>query len=225
MCGQAANAVFHRNGARRAQLLFGTPEVKVLHGALRQVLPLGDGLGLHIALHHDHAHAALAKLNRNYRPIAVLDSHEFTVAGRYLEKFHGVQRYDALLQTPTTANVHEFVGKAANEWYLLPMQKALTDQGMRVKAFDPVAGPNAAKMLADNKLVEVVNDQYDAIKDADALMVVTEWNQFRNPDFAEMKLALRAPILFDGRNLYNPTQVAEAGFAYFCIGQGAPGLC
>ena len=72
---------------------------------------------------------ALAKLNRNYRPIAVLDSHEFTVAGRYLEKFHGVQRYDALLQTPTTANVHEFVGKAANEWYLLPMQKALTDQG------------------------------------------------------------------------------------------------
>ena len=103
--------------------------------------------------------------------------------------------------------------------------KALTDQGMRVKAFDPVAGPNAAKMLADNKLVEVVNDQYDAIKDADALMVVTEWNQFRNPDFAEMKLALRAPILFDGRNLYNPTHVAEAGFAYFCIGQGAPGLC
>lgn len=72
---------------------------------------------------------ALAKLSRSYRPIAVFDSHEFTVAGRYLEKFQGVQRYDALLQTPTTANVHEFVGKAANEWYLLPMQKALTEQG------------------------------------------------------------------------------------------------
>lgn len=73
---------------------------------------------------------ALAKLSRNYRPVAVFDSHEFTVAGRYLEKFQAVQRYDALLQTPTTANTHEFVGKAANEWYLLPMQKALTDQGM-----------------------------------------------------------------------------------------------
>ncbi len=72
---------------------------------------------------------ALAKLSRIYRPIAVFDSHEFTVAGRYVEKFKGVQRYDALLQTPTTANVHEFVGKAANEWYLLPMQKALTEQG------------------------------------------------------------------------------------------------
>lgn len=73
---------------------------------------------------------ALAKLSRNYRPVAVFDSHEFTVAGRYLDKFQAVQRYDALLQTPTTANTHEFVGKAANEWYLLPMQKALTDQGM-----------------------------------------------------------------------------------------------
>ena len=72
---------------------------------------------------------ALAKLSRNYRPIAIFDSHEFTVAGRYIDKFKGVQRYDALLQTPTTANVHEFVGKAANEWYLLPMQKALTEQG------------------------------------------------------------------------------------------------
>lgn len=72
---------------------------------------------------------ALAKLSRNYRPMAVFDAHEFTVAGRYLEKFKGVQRYDALLQTPSTANVHEFIGKAANEWYLLPMQKALTEQG------------------------------------------------------------------------------------------------
>jgi len=73
---------------------------------------------------------ALAKLSRNYRPLAVLDAHEFTVAGRYLEKFKGVQRYDALLQPPTTANVHEFVSKAANEWYLLPIQKALTEQGL-----------------------------------------------------------------------------------------------
>ncbi|TDS78182.1 zinc carboxypeptidase [Comamonas sp. JUb58] len=72
---------------------------------------------------------ALAKLGRIYRPIAVFDAHEFSVAGRYLEKFKGVQRYDALLQTPTTSNVHEFIAKASTEWYLLPMQKALTEQG------------------------------------------------------------------------------------------------
>ena len=72
---------------------------------------------------------ALAELVRAYRPIAAFDSHEFTVAGRYIEKFQGVQRYDTLLQTPTTGNIHEFVAKASNEWYLLPMQKALTDQG------------------------------------------------------------------------------------------------
>ena len=101
--------------------------------------------------------------------------------------------------------------------------KALTEQGMRIRAFDPVAGPNAAQILADNKLVDVVADQTAALKGADALMVVTEWNQFRNPDFGEIKAALRAPILFDGRNLYSPAQVAEAGFAYFCIGQGGKG--
>ena len=92
---------------------------------------------------------------------------------------------------------------------------------MRVKAFDPVAGPNAAKILRNNKLVEVVDEQYAALKGADALMVVTEWNQFRNPDFKAVKAELNALILFDGRNLYNPALVAGAGFAYFCIGQGA----
>ena len=103
----------------------------------------------------------------------------------------------------------------------LAIIEALTAKGMRVKAFDPVAGPNAAKILRNNKLVEVVDEQYAALKGADALMVVTEWNQFRNPDFKAVKAELSAPILFDGRNLYNPALAAGAGFAYFCIGHGA----
>ena len=98
--------------------------------------------------------------------------------------------------------------------------EALTAQGMNIRAFDPVAGANAAKLLAGNPLVEIVDEQYAALKGADALMVVTEWNQFRNPDFKTIKAALSAPILFDGRNLYNPAQAAGAGFAYFCVGQG-----
>lgn len=96
----------------------------------------------------------------------------------------------------------------------------LTAHGMKIRAFDPVASDNAAAILKDNPLVELVKDQYSACQGADALMVVTEWNQFRNPDFASIKGMLSAPLLFDGRNLYNAASVAEHGFAYFCIGKG-----
>lgn len=73
---------------------------------------------------------ALARLVRNYRPIAVIDAHEYTVAGRYLEKFHALQRYDMLLQHATTANLPEFITKAALEWYRQPVLKALETQGL-----------------------------------------------------------------------------------------------
>ena len=95
----------------------------------------------------------------------------------------------------------------------------LTSRGMKIRAFDPVAADNARTIFADNKLVEIVDDQYAACKGAQALMVVTEWNQFRNPDFAKVRSLLTAPLLFDGRNLYSPTTMAAHGFAYFCIGR------
>lgn len=99
---------------------------------------------------------------------------------------------------------------------------ALTGAGMRIRAFDPVAGDNARRIFADNPLVEILDDQYAVCEGAQALLVVTEWNQFRNPDFARVKSLLSAPLLFDGRNLYSPSAMAERGFAYFCIGR-APG--
>ncbi|GAB6176806.1 UDP-glucose/GDP-mannose dehydrogenase family protein [Desulfobaculum senezii] len=95
----------------------------------------------------------------------------------------------------------------------------LTERGMRVKAFDPVAGPNSRKALEGNDLVEIVDEQYAALEDADALAVVTEWNQFRKPDFQQIKDKLSAPIIFDGRNLYSPSELAADGFAYFSIGR------
>ncbi len=101
----------------------------------------------------------------------------------------------------------------------LELIRHLTGLGMRVQAFDPVAGPNARRILADNPLVTICEDQYAALKDASALAVVTEWNQFRNPEFAKIKKALTAPILFDGRNLYSPALMAAEGFAYFCVGR------
>ena len=96
---------------------------------------------------------------------------------------------------------------------------ALTEAGMKIRAFDPVAGENARRIFADNPLVEILDDQYAVCDGAQALLVVTEWNQFRNPDFARVKSLLSAPILFDGRNLYSPAAMAERGFAYFCIGR------
>ena len=95
----------------------------------------------------------------------------------------------------------------------------LTAQGMKVRAFDPVAGENGRKALEGNDLVEIVDDQYAALDGADALAVVTEWNQFRNPDFDTLREKLSVPVIFDGRNLYKPKIVAANGFAYFCIGR------
>lgn len=83
----------------------------------------------HLLLNTPEAQA-LARLTRDYRPIAVLDAHEYTVAGRFLEKFGAIQKYDALLQYATTANVPEFLTKAAREWYHQPMAAALQGQGL-----------------------------------------------------------------------------------------------
>lgn len=97
--------------------------------------------------------------------------------------------------------------------------KVLTGTGMKVRAFDPIASKNAKKIFADNPLVEIIDGQYETCAGADALLVVTEWNQFRNPDFDEIKKLLTSAVLFDGRNLYNPKMMSERGFAYFSIGR------
>ena len=92
---------------------------------------------------------------------------------------------------------------------------------MRVVAYDPVAGPNTRAHFAGNELLSVVDDQYAVLEEADCLAVVTEWNQFRNPDFTRIKKMLKAPIIFDGRNLYSPQLLADLGIAYVCIGRQA----
>ncbi|WP_243362956.1 UDP-glucose dehydrogenase family protein [Fundidesulfovibrio terrae] len=98
----------------------------------------------------------------------------------------------------------------------------LTAKGMKIRCFDPVAGPNTRKEFEGNELVEVVDEQYAVLEGATALAVVTEWNQFRNPDFDRIKKSLKAPLIFDGRNLYSPSLLGEMGFAYFCIGRRDP---
>jgi UDPglucose 6-dehydrogenase len=97
----------------------------------------------------------------------------------------------------------------------------LTAAGMQVKAFDPAAGHRAHHLLKTNPLLQICEQQYEALEGADALAVVTDWNQFRNPDFGRMKSLLNLPVIFDGRNLYDPEFVSAQGFEYYSIGRAA----
>jgi len=101
----------------------------------------------------------------------------------------------------------------------LEIIKKLTKAGMKVKAFDPEAGENSRKALIGNNLAAILEDQYQVLDQSDALVVVTDWNQFRNPDFKKIKKMLKAPVIFDGRNLYSSSLLATQGFAYFGIGR------
>ncbi|MDL2210701.1 UDP-glucose 6-dehydrogenase, partial [Desulfovibrio sp. OttesenSCG-928-O18] len=101
----------------------------------------------------------------------------------------------------------------------LSIIEELTAKGMKIKAYDPVAAKNAARILADNTLVSFPDSQYAALDGADALLVVTEWNQFRTPDFSRIKAALSVPVIFDGRNLYSPSHLEEMGFTYISVGR------
>jgi UDPglucose 6-dehydrogenase len=89
--------------------------------------------------------------------------------------------------------------------------------GAKVQAFDPEA-MKVARGLFGAK-VTFVDKSYDALKGADALAIVTEWNEFREPDFTKMRKLLKSPVIFDGRNLYSPATMKEQGFTYYAIGR------
>lgn len=97
--------------------------------------------------------------------------------------------------------------------------KALTAAGAHITAYDPKAMPNARRLLEGTKNLDFATDQYEALRGADALLITTEWEQFRSPDFARMKSLLTAPIIFDGRNLYAPDSMEQEGFYYNSIGR------
>ncbi len=86
-------------------------------------------------------------------------------------------------------------------------------------ATDPVAIPAVRKLLGDRIGFEEGN--YVAAEGADALVLVTEWNEFRRPSFDRLKQIMRQPVIFDGRNVWNPAEVRAAGFVYEGIGRGA----
>ncbi len=95
----------------------------------------------------------------------------------------------------------------------------LKEAGAKIVAYDPVAMEEAQRIFGDDPQISYAEGNYEALKDADALVLVTEWNQFRNPDFNAIKDRLKNPIIFDGRNQYNPRELKELGFEYFSIGR------
>ena len=97
----------------------------------------------------------------------------------------------------------------------------LTERGAKVRAYDPKA-ENEAKLcyLKDNAHVDYCESKYTTLVDADAMILVTEWKEFKQPDFEEMKHRLKTPIIFDGRNQYDQFQLEDMGFEYYQIGVG-----
>jgi len=95
----------------------------------------------------------------------------------------------------------------------------LARRGARIRAFDPVAMPNARARWAGRSTVEFAADPYDAAAGADVLLVVTEWREFRSPDFERLRREMKQPVIFDGRNLYEPALMAQRGFEYVAIGR------
>ena len=95
--------------------------------------------------------------------------------------------------------------------------EGLVEAGATISAYDPEAIETTRAVLGD--IAEYSTDDYGILEGADALIICTEWNEFRRPNFDRIKSALKEPVIFDGRNLYDPQRVAEAGFHYFSIGR------
>jgi UDPglucose 6-dehydrogenase len=100
------------------------------------------------------------------------------------------------------------------------LMEALWQAGAKVRAYDPQARGETARIYGRRDDLVLCDDPWAALEDVDALAVVTEWKVFRSPDFARIKAMLKNPVIFDGRNLYDPPVVESAGLAYYGIGRG-----
>ncbi len=114
---------------------------------------------------------------------------------------------DDMREAPSTVIIHE-----------------LLRRGAAIKAFDPVAMPEARRVLADAAGITFVDAQAQALEGSDALLIVTEWRQFKSPDFEQIRLALKQPVVIDGRNLYDPALMRSHGLDYEGIGRLAAPL-
>lgn len=135
----------------------------------------GGGLDMnrdHLLLNTPEAQA-LARLTRDYRPTVVVDAHEYTVVGRFLQKFGAIQKYDALLQYATTANVPEFVTKAAEEWFRRPLLTALRAQGLSAEWYYTTSTDLADKKISMGGTQPDTGRNVNGLKNTVSLLVET----------------------------------------------------
>jgi UDPglucose 6-dehydrogenase len=104
----------------------------------------------------------------------------------------------------------------------LDIIKGLVARRRAVIAYVPVAMDNARLAIGNSPGVSFATTAMDAVRGADALVIATEWKGFRSPDFSAIKAALKTAVIFDGRNLYEPSDVAMLGFEYHAIGRQVP---
>ncbi len=114
---------------------------------------------------------------------------------------------------PNTDDVRE-----APALYVIEM---LLAAGCKVSVFDPVAQHSARRAIGEPEGLTYCNDNYEALTDADALIICTEWGVFRRPDYERMKSLMKSPVVFDGRNIFEPDRMKARGFAYFGVGRKA----
>ena len=146
-----------------------------------------------------------------------------------------VEEANALQKTRLFSKLHTHLGtlkgKTIGVWGLafkpktddmreapsIPLIQALIAAGARVQVYDPEAMRVARGIFGTT--ITYAAKGYDALKGADALAIVTEWDEFRRPDFARMKKLMRAPVVFDGRNVFTQDQMTAHGFTYYSIGR------
>jgi len=167
--------------------------------------------------------ALQATAKHHGRPLEILaavESVNDTQKKRLLEKI--TQRFGVDLANKTFA-VWGLAFKAnTDDMREAPSQtvvRGLLDRGASVMAYDPVAMDEARRVFGTTSRLAYAASPMDAVTGADALVVVTEWQEFRSPDFSELRRTLRQPLLFDGRNLFDPKEVRAAGLEYFGIGR------
>ena len=100
------------------------------------------------------------------------------------------------------------------------LMEAVWAQGGRIQAYDPEAARECRRLYGQRPDLTLADDRYQALEGADALVVCTEWKEFRVVDAAEITTRLRRPLVIDGRNLYDPSVLRRAGIAYFAVGRG-----
>ena len=102
------------------------------------------------------------------------------------------------------------------------IMEAVWDMGGRVQAYDPQAAGETRRIYGERADLALCATAEDTLAGADGLAVVTEWREFRSPDFERLKAELAEPVIFDGRNIYDPAYLRGLGFTYYAIGRGEP---